>query len=75
MAPPPLHSVLRRGAIFIWHQYEQLDDPNYAGQTKPKFVVILSNSPLAMSRRLLKFSGGSVDDYATFSTSTASPSC
>jgi len=29
---------------------------------------------LAMSRRLLKFSGGSVDDYATFSTSTASPS-
>ena len=29
----------------------------------------------AMSRRLLKFSGGSVDDYATFSTATASPSC
>ena len=30
---------------------------------------------LEMSRRLLKFSGGSVDDYATFSTSLTSPSC
>jgi hypothetical protein len=29
----------------------------------------------AMSRRLLKFSGGSVDDYATFSTTSAIPSC
>ena len=29
----------------------------------------------AMSRRLLKFSGGAVDDDATFSTATASPSC
>ena len=30
---------------------------------------------LVMSRRPLEFSGGSVDDYATFSTSTLSPSC
>ena len=30
---------------------------------------------LAMSRRLLKFSDGSVDDYATFSTATVNPSC
>ena len=29
----------------------------------------------AMSRRLLKFSDGSVDDYATFSTATVNPSC
>ena len=29
----------------------------------------------AMSRRLLKFNGGSVDDYATLSTPTLSPSC
>ena len=28
-----------------------------------------------LSRRLLKFSGGSGDDYATFSTSVTSPSC
>ena len=28
-----------------------------------------------LSRRLLKLSGGSVDDYATFSTSVTSPSC
>ena len=30
---------------------------------------------LGMSRRLLKFSGGSVDDYATFSAAVTSPSC
>ena len=29
----------------------------------------------AMSRRLLKFNGGSVDDYATLSTPTLSPTC
>ena len=34
-------------------------------------IVILA----AMSRRLLKFNGGSVDDYATLSTPTLSPSC
>jgi len=28
-----------------------------------------------LSRRLLKFSGGSVDSYATFSVSVTSPSC
>jgi hypothetical protein len=38
-------------------------------------VEAVSNRLLAMSRRLLKFSGGSVDDYATFSTSTTRPSC
>ena len=30
---------------------------------------------VGMSRRLLKFSGGSVDDYATFSAAVTSPSC
>ena len=29
---------------------------------------------MELSRRLLKFSGGSGDDYATFSTCVASPS-
>ena len=33
------------------------------------------STPRELSRRLLKLSGGSVDDYATFSTSVTSPSC
>ena len=35
----------------------------------------LLTSRRALSRRLLKFSGGSGDDYATFSASVTSPSC
>ena len=35
----------------------------------------LMDPGLALSRRLLKFSGGSGDDYATFSASVTSPSC
>jgi len=42
----PLNPVLKRGAIFIWHKYEKLDDPALAGQTKAKFAVILSGSSL-----------------------------
>lgn len=41
----PLDVVLRRGVIFLWTTYDKLDDPALAGQTKPKFVVILSGSP------------------------------
>ena len=40
--------------------------------------TVLTSASTAMgelSRRLLKLSGGSVDDYATFSTSVTSPSC
>jgi hypothetical protein len=37
--------VLRRGVIFLWGRYAKLDDPALAGQTKPKFIVILSASP------------------------------
>lgn len=44
--PPAIAAVLRRGAVFLWHQYDRLDDPNLAGQTKAKFIVILSRSPL-----------------------------
>lgn len=40
----PLNTVLRRGAVFLFHKYDQLDDPNLAGQTKAKFVVVLSTS-------------------------------
>lgn len=40
----PLVTVLRRGSVFLFHQYDQLDDPALAGRTKPKFVVVLSNS-------------------------------
>ena len=49
---------------------------------EPSLGRFMSEDPLhatggerAMSRRLLKFSGGSVDDYATFSTSTTRASC
>ena len=40
----PLEVVFRRGAVFLWKQYARLDDPALAGQTKPKFIVILSSS-------------------------------
>ena len=40
-----------------------------------RWRTLCASAATAHSRRLLKFSGGSVDDYATFSTATASPSC
>ena len=45
------------------------------GQFGIAVVVAHMACEVAMSRRLLKFGGGSVDDYATFSTSTTKPSC
>lgn len=42
----PLEVALRRGVIFLWTAYARLDDPALAGQTKPKYIVILSGSPL-----------------------------
>ena len=41
----PLDVVLRRGVIFLWIKYARLDDPALVGQTKPKFIVILSGAP------------------------------
>ena len=37
----PLEVVFKRGAIFLWKAYAKLDDPALAGQTKPKFIVVL----------------------------------
>ena len=31
--------------MFLWPQYDKLDDAALAGQTKAKFIVILSGSP------------------------------
>jgi hypothetical protein len=42
--PRALEAILRRGAIFLWSKYARLDDPALAGQTKPKFIIVLSNS-------------------------------
>jgi hypothetical protein len=42
----PLQLVLQRGVVFLWTEYKQLDDPALAGQSKPKFGVVLSNSAL-----------------------------
>lgn len=42
----PLEAVLRRGVVFLWTAYGQLDDPALQGQTKPKYVVMLSGSAL-----------------------------
>ena len=40
----PLDVVLRRGVVFRWVDYDDLDDPVFAGRTKPTFIVVLSNS-------------------------------
>jgi hypothetical protein len=40
----PLSAVLQRGTVFLWHQYGALDDPSLVGQTRPKFIVVLSTS-------------------------------
>lgn len=42
----PVETVLRRGVVFLWTNYARLDDPALKGQTKSKFIVILSGSPL-----------------------------
>lgn len=42
----PFESVLRRGVVFLWKEYSLLDDAALSGQTKAKFIVILSASPL-----------------------------
>src|SRR5450759_4464984 len=42
----PLEKALRRGVVFLWVKYDKLDDPALASHTKPKYVVILSASPL-----------------------------
>lgn len=40
----PLEALVRRGVVFLHMEYEKLDDPAFAGQTKPKYVVIISDS-------------------------------
>jgi hypothetical protein len=40
----PLERVFRRGAVFLWTTYAALDDPALSGQTKAKFIVMLSSS-------------------------------
>jgi hypothetical protein len=71
------------GTIRLW-LYDVVDytgtiTPNGASVTQvvtPGQVVnVTFDAVLELSRRLLKFSGGSVDDYATFSVSVTSPSC
>lgn len=42
----PIESVLRRGAVFRWIKYTQLDDPKLAGKSKSKYIVMLSASAL-----------------------------
>ena len=41
----PLDLVLRRGVVFLWPKYDKLDDPALVGQSKSKYIVILSGSP------------------------------
>ena len=41
----PFDSVVRRGVILLWKRYAELDDPALAGQSKAKFLIILSASP------------------------------
>jgi hypothetical protein len=42
----PLSAVLRRGVVFLHPHFPHLADPSLAGQTKPKYLVVLSGSPL-----------------------------
>jgi len=42
----PLGVVLRRGAVFLYPRFPHLSDPSLSGQTKAKYLVILSSSPL-----------------------------
>jgi len=41
----PFDSVVRRGVILLWKRYAELDDPALAGQSKAKFLIIISASP------------------------------
>lgn len=41
----PFDSVVRRGVILLWKRYAELDNPSLAGQSKAKFLIILSASP------------------------------
>lgn len=41
----PFDSVVRRGVILLWRRYAELDDPALAGQSKAKFLIVLSASP------------------------------
>lgn len=41
----PFDSVVRRGVILLWKRYAELDDPALAGQSKVKFLIVLSGSP------------------------------
>lgn len=41
----PFDSVVCRGVILLWKRYAELDDPALAGQSKAKFLIILSASP------------------------------
>lgn len=40
----PFDSVVRRGVILLWKRYAELDDPALAGQSKAKFLIVLSAS-------------------------------
>jgi hypothetical protein len=42
----PLYAVLKRGVVFLYPRFPDLSDPKLSGQTKPKYLVILSSSPL-----------------------------
>jgi len=42
----PLGVVLRRGAVLLYPRFPHLSDPSLAGQTRAKYLVILSASPL-----------------------------
>ncbi|HVL66344.1 MAG TPA: hypothetical protein VM364_03680 [Vicinamibacterales bacterium] len=42
----PLHVVLKRGVVFLYPRFPALADPVLAGQTKPKYLVVLSASPM-----------------------------
>ena len=60
----------RRGAAVAQRQ------PQAAGLRDERAgLILLARRKEGMSRRLLKFSGGSGDDYATFSTAFTNPSC
>jgi len=40
----PLATLLRRGVVFLWHRFSELDDPSLEGHTKAKFIVVLSSN-------------------------------
>lgn len=40
MSVPDLDACLRRGAVFLWRDYDKLDDPNV--RAKAKFIVLVN---------------------------------